>query len=357
MPASRARDLPAAFAVICCEDLASWPDGHAVSPPLIPSGTQTNFRSPTMPPSTKPWTMTTRATATAWTTSSLETDGDAVYRLERGRVGGGALRRLAHAERTPIDLFRRPGLGAFAVARGRAFITADAELLRLDSGGAVPARLASIPGIHRVAVVGRVVLTATGDTRIVEGSSDPRATGQLISVPVQGGPTTLLTDHGESSPRLAADATRAFVAEARVIAVPLLGGAVHELAHDARNPFSAIAAADGWLYVISGDELRRVSVQGGQAMVVYRGGLLMDVRLHSGFAYIARNLVYDRGLLVEPAAILRVPLAGGPSELLCEVRGRLAGMAVDDSGVYALVAPLSPSGSEPDRVLALRPSP
>jgi len=310
-----------------------------------------------MPLPTRPWTITTRATGEAWSLYSLEVAGGALYWRECGTGGACTLRRLAHAEQTPGTLLTSSVISAFALAHESAFVTTSTELLRLDSGSKDPTLLASIPAVVDLAVIGNRVLAVTGDTQSMEGPAGPRLPGQLISVPVHGGPITLLASHTASSPRLAADDAHAFVAEERLMSVPLQGGEALELERDNVNPAHAVAASNGWVYVVAGGELRRLSAKGGPAAVLYRARILSGVRLHAGFVYIARNLAFDRGRLVEAAAVVRLPLAGGPPELLAEVSGRLLAMAVDDAGVYVLVSPAAPSVGEVDRVLALRPPP
>ncbi len=124
--------------------------------------------------------------------------------------------------------------------------------------------------------------------------------------------------------------------------------------HD-KNAATAVAAADGWVYVVAASTLRRLPAGGGLAAVLYQATILSGLRLHGGFVYVARNLAYDRGRVVETPAVVRLPLAGGPPELRAAVPGRLLAMAVDDAGVYVLVSPAIPSDAESDRVLALRP--
>jgi hypothetical protein len=305
-------------------------------------------------PTVTPWTKLAELhQAPAMTLYGLAADGLATYWRSCAPDGGCAIASLAEGAAAPTQLLARPGLRAFAVDGDDLFVVADAQLLRLPSVGGAPTVLADgLPGFA-VAVDGGDVFVTVGDTRRMDGGGGAGVhPGRLVRVPRAGGAAVTLVELEAALPHLAVDGRRVYIADDHgVAAVPRDGGALTRLATDPAHGAAALAVDDDALYFAAGGEVRRVGKDGGLVTVLYQAQIILDVKVRGGVVYAARNLAFDRGRILEPAALVAVAAGGGAPRILAELAASPRSIAVDGRGLLALQVGLGASTGQPDRIV------
>jgi hypothetical protein len=106
------------------------------------------------------------------------------------------------------------------------------------------------------------------------------------------------------------------------------------------NEWIATISADGLFWVDNGDPaiLHRAPLTGGSSVTLYSGiaGLPTGLVVRGGYVYVSNSDGRDMGEPITASGqVRRVPVAGGESEVVAEVRGLgIASLAVDDDAVY-----------------------
>jgi hypothetical protein len=314
---------------------------------------------------TKRWTaITERASAPAMTLYGLASDGAALYWKSCPTLAEPCtLWRLAHDATTPVALATARGLGAFAVDADQVYVAAGDRILVVAKTRGVLTELPLQRAAYDVAAAGYALYVSFADTRKVEPTPpDPRP-GQILWITGSSHQITpevmanvraevRVASHSSSMPRLVADDRAVyFTGDDGVSAWRLGDGAAVELAHDDRNPPQAIAISDDTIYFTAGGELRRIAKTGGPVAVLYRAQILLGVRADGGDVFVARNVAFDRGAVAERGAIVRI--RDRTASVVAELDASPRGLAIDASGVYALLVAIGPrSGRDPDRIVA-----
>jgi hypothetical protein len=304
----------------------------------------------------KTWSAPTeRSSAPAGTLFHLRADGRALYWIRCPSLTEPcALMRLAHDAAAPTVLATRPAMHALALDDASAYVAAGERVLRVPKAGGSPAVLSEGPPAADLQVAGGYVYVGVGDTRDLDGrAASPRA-GAILRIPVGGGSATTLGEHHAFRPLLAVDARHVYFTNGPAVSsMALAGGAFTELARDERNAPSAIALEGDAIYFAAGGQVRRVPTSGGAASTLYSAQIVLDVRAAAGAVYAARNLAFDRGAVSETAAIVRITPPAGPAQVMAELRESPRSLAVDATGVFAILVALGPgAGTEPDRIVA-----
>jgi hypothetical protein len=130
-----------------------------------------------------------------------------------------------------------------------------------------------------------------------------KKTGGEIATILSGEDTLKLVGHDDAD---------LYLATAHgLIALPLRGGSSRMLLRDERSAIASGLARGEYVYLTSGGELRRVPKRGGAATILARAQILLDVAILGQQIYVARNVAYDRGVVAQKAAVLRLELSGG----------------------------------------------
>jgi len=268
------------------------------------------------------------------------------------------LHRLAHDAATEPQsataLASAVGLRAYALDTNDVFFADGGRILRVPKRGGSPVRVASVPfPVFEMAVAGDSVYASLADTRDMTGRNPTARPGKILRIPKAGGAAVELGEHNSSMPRMAIDnRTLFFTGNRAILSMPIGGGPLTILAQDDSHPPSSLAIDAGAVYYSAGGEVRRVAKAGGRVEVLYRGMIVLDVRAAGGAIYAARNLAYARGEVAEKAALVRIPARGGEPAVLVELSDSPQSLAVDGSGLFAILRGREVNGREPTRIMA-----
>jgi hypothetical protein len=268
------------------------------------------------------------------------------------------LHRLGHdaadATESATTIASAPGLRAYALDTTDVFFADGDRILRVAKRGGSPVRVATVPApVFELAVAGDSVYVSFADTRDMTGRNLKARPGQILKIAKKGGAAVELGEHNSPLPHMAIDnRTVFFTGRGTILSMPIGGGPLTILARDDSHSPGSIAIDGGAVYFSAGGEVRRVAKTGGRVDVLYRAHIVLDVRTAGGAIYAARNLAYDRGTISQTAALVRIPGRGGEPAVLAELTDSPQSIAVDGSGIFAILQPRAASGREPDRIMA-----
>lgn len=328
----------------------NWPSGTDQTPPR------------TLPDSAlKRWTTPTeRASAAQRKLYHVRADDRAIYWVScAGLTDPCDLHRLAHdaadATESATTLASAPDLRTYALDTTDVFFADGDRIVRVAKRGGSPVRVATVPApVFELAVAGDSVYVSLADTRDMTGRNLKARPGKILKIAKKGGAAVELGDHNSPLPHMAIDnRTVFFTGRGTILAMPIGGGPLTILARDDSHSPGSIAIDGGAVYWAVGGEVRRVAKTGGSVDVLYRAQIILDVRAAGGAIYAARNLAFDRGQVAQPAALVRIPAGGGDPAVLAELDDSPQSLALDGSGVFAiLVAMGARTGQVPDRIMA-----
>lgn len=243
--------------------------------------------------------------------------------LARRPVGGGAVEKIADLPGTIAGPIALGDQHVFGVAGGVAF--------RVAKAGGTPESLGAVAGqVVTVAADGDSLYFATFDNAL-----------ELRRAATVGGTTTLLADAStDGVEKLASDGSHLYWTPAQngvVRRIPIAGGTVEEFA-DSRiqtpartSTFGLGFAGDDVVWSVFYQSLPdgRLFAQGktgGERRELSHTGLFTGLEIAGDHLYVA--------LTGDESAIARLPLAGGPREIIGCVADRVFSLEAKDHGIY-----------------------